>query len=163
LWGNKLEGANYITKEGYSKLRDELKDLKYVQRPKVVTEIAKARAHGDLSENAEYDAAKEKQGHLEKRIAEVEHAIAKSKIIDTSELSTDRVTFGLRVTLYDVNKDEEVSYQIVGNYEADVKQNKISLSSPIAKALIGKRADDCVRVKVPSGIKEFEIIDISRA
>ncbi len=151
----------YITKNGYGLLQEELHRLKYKVRPKVVKEIAVARAHGDLSENAEYDAAKEKQGLVEKRISEVENALAKSKVIDTSTLSTEKVTFGLKVTLYDVNKDEEVTYRIVGVYEADADNNMISISSPIAKALIGKRVDDSVTVKVPNGVKEFEILDIS--
>jgi len=156
-----LQDTYYVTTEGYDRLKAELKNLKYVERPKVIDEIATARAHGDLSENAEYDAAKEKQGHIEKNIADVENMLARANIVDTTNLSTDRVTFGLKVTLYDVNKDEEVVYQIVGSYESDIKLNKISVSSPIAKALIGKRVDDTVTVKVPSGIKEFEIIDIS--
>lgn len=155
-----MQDTYYITTDGYERLKKELKDLKYVQRPKVITEIATARAHGDLSENAEYDAAKEKQGHVEKNIIDAEHRIAMAKVIDISNLPTDKVTFGLRVLLYDVNKDKEVTYHIVGSYEADIKQNKISVSSPIAKALIGKKVDDSVTVKVPSGIKEFEIIDI---
>lgn len=156
-----MQDTYYVTTEGYDRLKAELKNLKYVERPKVIDEIATARAHGDLSENAEYDAAKEKQGHIEKNIADVENMLARANIVDTTNLSTDRVTFGLKVTLYDVNKDEEVVYQIVGSYESDIKLNKISVSSPIAKALIGKRVDDTVTVKVPSGIKEFEIIDIS--
>jgi transcription elongation factor GreA len=157
----KLQDTYYVTKEGYSRLKDQLQFLKYTERPKVIDEIAKARAHGDLSENAEYDAAKDRQGHVEKNIAEVEHMLAKAKVIDTSTLPTERVTFGLKVKLYDVNKDEEVTYHIVGTYEADLKLNKISVSSPIAKALIGKRVDDTVIVNVPSGEKEFEIIDIT--
>jgi len=156
-----LNDTYYITTEGYERIKKELKHLKYVERPKVIQEIATARAHGDLSENAEYDAAKEKQGHVEKNIADVENLMAQAKVVDTSKLPTDKVTFGLKVSLYDINKDEEVTYHIVGGYEADIKQNKISVSSPIAKALIGKKVDDEVRVQVPSGVKEFEITDIS--
>jgi len=156
-----LQDTFYVTQEGYARLKEELRLLKYVERPKVINEIAKARAHGDLSENAEYDAAKEKQGHLEKNIADVENMIAKSKVIDTSKLPTEKVTFGLKVTLYDVDKEEEVKYHIVGSYEADIKLNKISVSSPIAKALIGKKVDDSVTVKVPNGVKNFEIIEIT--
>lgn len=151
----------YITKEGYHNLQKELDRLKYIERPKAVDAIAKARAHGDLSENAEYDAARDNQGYLEKRIAEVENMLAQSKMVDTANLPIDKVTFGLTVLLYDISKDEEVSYQIVGIPEADINQNKISITSPIAQALIGKRVDDSVKVKVPSGIKEFEIIEIS--
>jgi transcription elongation factor GreA len=157
----KLNDTYYLTKEGHSLLKEKLRTLKYVERPKVITEIATARAHGDLSENAEYDAAKEKQGHVEKNIAEIGNMLAKAKVVDTSGLPTERVTFGLKVTLYDLSKDEEVTYQIVGGFEADINKNKISISSPIAKALIGKRVDDSVLVKVPNGTKEFEIIDIS--
>lgn len=156
-----MNDTYYITTEGYERIKKELKHLKYVERPKVIQEIATARAHGDLSENAEYDAAKEKQGHVEKNIADVENLMAQAKVVDTSKLPTDKVTFGLKVSLYDINKDEEVTYHIVGGYEADIKQNKISVSSPIAKALIGKKVDDEVRVQVPSGVKEFEITDIS--
>ncbi len=156
-----MEEVYYLTQEGYERLKELLHDLKYVQRRKVINEIAVARAHGDLKENAEYSAAKEKQGHVEKSIAETENTLAMAKVVDVSKLSTDRVTFGLTVTLYDVDKDEEVKYQIVGNFEADIKKHTISVSSPIAKALIGKRIDDCVKVKVPRGIKEFEIIDIT--
>ncbi len=149
-----------ITKAGLVRLKDELKRLKFTERPRIVKEIAEARSHGDLSENAEYHAAKEKQSHLEGRIAQVEHWIATADVIDVSKLSGDRVVFGATVTLTDADSDDEVRYRIVGELEADLKQGKISVTSPIARALIGKSEGDVVKVQVPGGTREYEISSV---
>ncbi len=149
-----------MTPEGLKKLQEELKFLKAVERPKIVQEIEAARGHGDLSENAEYDAAKEKQGLLSRRIAEVEDRLARAHVIDPSSLNHDRVVFGATVRLSDIDSGEEVRYQIVGVHESDVRQGKISVDSPIAKSLIGKELNDVVKVVTPRGTREFEILDI---
>ncbi len=146
-----------ITKAGLVRLKDELKRLKYTERPKIVKEIAEARSHGDLSENAEYHAAKEKQSHLEGRIAQIDHWIATAEVIDVSKLSGDRVVFGATVKLSDADSGDEVQYRIVGELEADLKQGKISVTSPIARALIGKSEGDVVKVQAPGGTREYEI------
>ena len=151
----------YITLKGYEKLKKELEYLKSVERPKVVQAIAEARAHGDISENAEYDAAKEQQSFLETKIQQLETILAYANVIDTSKLSGDRVVFGAKVKLLDLYTDEELEYQIVGTQEADPKNGLISIESPIARALIGKKVGDFVEVKVPKGIREFEILDVS--
>ncbi len=149
-----------ITKSGLAGLKDELKRLKYVERPKIVKEIAEARAHGDLSENAEYHAAKDKQSHLEGRILQVEDWIARAEVIDVSKLKGDRAVFGATVTLADNDSGDEVRYQIVGELEADLKRGKISVTSPIARALIGKQEGDAVKVKAPAGDREYEIVAV---
>jgi transcription elongation factor GreA len=149
-----------MTPEGYQRLQDELKRLIRVERPRVVQDIAEARDHGDLSENAEYDAAKERQGFIEGRIAEINGKMARAQVIDVSTINTDKVVFGATVTVYDDESESESTYRIVGEDEADIKQGLISVSSPVAKALIGHRVDDEVQVKVPSGIRIYEIIDI---
>ncbi len=149
-----------ITRSGLVRLKDELKRLKYAERPKIVKEIAEARSHGDLSENAEYHAAKEKQSHLEGRIAQIEHWIASAEVIDVSKLSGDRVVFGATVTLADSSSGDEVLYRIVGELEADLKQGKISVTSPIARALIGKSEGEVVKVQAPGGTREYEICGI---
>ncbi|ALC16655.1 MAG TPA: transcription elongation factor GreA [Deferrimonas sp.] len=149
-----------MTREGYQRLQEELKRRVRVDRPKVVQDIAEARAHGDLSENAEYDAAKERQGFVEGRIKELNDKIARAQVINPAELDTDKVVFGAKVTLFDVDSGTEVTYQIVGEDEADLKDGKISVTSPVGKALIGHRLDDEVRIKVPSGLKVYEVIDI---
>lgn len=150
-----------ITLRGAELLRDELKRLKTVDRPAVVAAIAEARSHGDLSENAEYDAAKERQGFIEGRIAEVEGKLANAQIIDPAALDADgRVVFGATVDLEDMDSGQKVSYQIVGDDEADLKQNKISLNSPVARSLIGKFAGDVVEVQTPGGRREYEILDV---
>jgi transcription elongation factor GreA len=146
-----------MTPSGLVKLKQELKRLKGVERPRIVKEIAEARSHGDLSENAEYHAAKEKQSHIEGRITQVEHWIASAEVIDVSRLSGDRVVFGATVNLTDVDSGDEVVYRIVGELEADLKKGKISVTSPIARALIGKSEGDVVRVRAPGGEKEYEI------
>jgi transcription elongation factor GreA len=146
-----------MTRSGLVRLKAELKRLKAVERPRIVKEIAEARSHGDLSENAEYHAAKEKQSHVEGRITQVEHWIATAEVIDVSRLSGDRVVFGATVSLTDAQSGDEVLYRIVGELEADLKQGKISVTSPIARALIGKTEGDVVKVRAPGGEKEYEV------
>ncbi len=152
-----------MTKESHDNLQEELKRLIREERPKVIQDIAEARSHGDLSENAEYDAAKHRQGFIEGKIQELKDKLARAYVVDLSNMTPDKVVFGATVTLYDTALDEEVTYRIVGEDEADIKLGKMSCSSPVGKALIGHRLDDTVRVKVPSGLKEYEIIDISYA
>jgi transcription elongation factor GreA len=149
-----------MTQEGHEKLKEELQHLKTVERPKVVEAIETARGHGDLSENAEYDAAKERQGFIEGRIEELEGKIANARVIDPSDLSGDTVKFGATVTLFDFDDDEEKVYQIVGDDEADVKEKKISYSSPIAQALIGERVESEVTIETPGGEKLVEIMEV---
>jgi transcription elongation factor GreA len=151
-----------ITAKGAESLRAELKNLKSVERPKVIEAIAEARAHGDLSENAEYDAAKEQQGFVEGRIKELEANLSIAEIIDPSKLNVQgKVIFGSLVTLYDEQADAEVSYQIVGDLEADIDKNRISLSSPIGKALIGKLEGDEFTFQAPSGERSYEVLSVS--
>jgi transcription elongation factor GreA len=149
-----------ITSEGYARLKDELDHLKQVQRPAVIEAIAEARGHGDLSENAEYDAARDRQGYIEGRIRELETKIATSEVIDISHLSGDKVTFGATVRLMDSENDAEVTYQIVGVDEADLAKGRISVRSPMARALIGRRPGDEVTIVAPGGKREFEILDV---
>jgi transcription elongation factor GreA len=150
-----------LTVAGAEKLRAELHELKTVQRPSIVTAIAEARSHGDLSENAEYHAAKERQGFVEGRIADLESKLANAQIIDTRLLDADgRCVFGATVELEDTASGEKVTYQIVGDDEADIKQGKISISSPTARALIGKSAGDTAEVRAPGGVRGYEILDI---
>ena len=150
-----------LTKRGADQLRDELQRLKSVERPAVINSIAEARAQGDLSENAEYDAAKEKQGFIEGRIADIESKLAAAQIIDPSALDADgRVVFAATVELEDLNSGDTVTYQIVGDDEADLAHGLISVSSPIARALIGKSEGDVASVQAPSGAREYEIISV---
>lgn len=150
-----------ITLRGAELLKAELQRLKTVERPAVIAAIAEARSHGDLSENAEYDAAKERQGFIEGRIAEVEGKLGNAQIIDPRSLDADgRVVFGATIDLEDIDEEKTVTYQIVGDDEADIKQNKISLNSPVARALIGKYAGDVVEVQTPGGRREYEILDV---
>ncbi len=149
-----------MTKESYDAVQEELKRLIREERPKVIQDIAEARAHGDLSENAEYDAAKNRQGFIEGRILELQDKLARAYVVDLSNLKPDKVVFGSTVTLYDTSNEEEVRYKIVGEEEADIKLSKISCTSPVGKALIGHKLDDTVKVKVPSGMKEYEIVEI---
>jgi transcription elongation factor GreA len=149
-----------MTGPGYQKLEEELKRLKTVERPAVVRAIAEARTHGDLSENAEYHAAKERQGFLEGRVMELEDLISRAQIIDVSKLSGKVVKFGATVTVIDEDTDEKAKYQIVGDYEADLKQKRISISSPIARALIGKSVGESAEVQTPSGSKSYEIVKV---
>lgn len=150
-----------ITPEGLKKLQEELKRLKSVERPKVIEAIAEARGHGDISENAEYDAAKEQQAFLERKIREIENNIANADVVDPTTMSTERVVFGLQVKVQDLDSGEEISYQIVGVDEADIAEQRISISSPVARALIGKTVGDVVQVQIPRGLRELEILDIS--
>ncbi len=152
-----------MTVKGAEKLRAELKDLKSVQRPKVIQAIAEAREHGDLKENAEYHAAREQQSFIEGRIKEIESALSHAEIIDVSKLADNaagKVVFGATVDLYDVEGDKDVTYQIVGEMEADIKHHKISITSPIARALIGRSVGDTVEVQAPGGVREYEIVDV---
>ena len=150
-----------ITTHGAEMLRAELHKLKTVERPNVITAIAEARAQGDITENAEYEAARERQGFIEGRIIELEAKLANAQIIDPKLLDDDgRVVFGSTVDLMDTEGKETMTYQIVGEDEADIKQGKISYSSPIAKALIGKFSGDVAQVRTPGGEKEFEIVDV---
>ena len=149
-----------LTRESYEALQEELKRLIREERPKAIQDIAEARSHGDLSENAEYDAAKHRQSFLEGRIKELQDKLARAYVVDLSNLKPDKVVFGSTVTLYDTATDEETTYKIVGEDEADIKLGKISCTSPVGKALIGHKLDDTVRAKVPSGVKEYEIVDI---
>jgi len=150
-----------ITPEGLKKLQEELKRLKAVERPKVIEAIAEARGHGDISENAEYDAAKEQQAFLEKKIREIENKVANADVVDPAAMTTERVVFGLQVKVQDLDSGEEISYQIVGVDEADIALQRISISSPVARALIGKTVGDVVQVQIPRGLRELEILDIS--
>lgn len=150
-----------MTSEGYATLEVELRRLKQVERPRIIQAIAEARAHGDLSENAEYHAAKEAQGMNEARVAELEDKLGRAEVIDVTKLAGDSVTFGATVKIVDEDTDEEKVYRIVGDMEADVKEGKISISSPIARALIGKKVGDSIEVSAPGGARGYEILNIS--
>ena len=149
-----------LTKEGFTALEQELKNLKGVERPNIIAAIAEARSHGDLSENAEYSAAKEKQSFIEGRIQELEAVISRAQVIDPSLNKGVIVRFGAVVLVVDEDTDKESKYQIVGDYEADIEKNKISLSSPLAKALIGKEVGDVAEYTAPGGKKSFEILEV---
>ena len=150
-----------LTKKGFERIRDELKRLKTSERRDVANQLELARAHGDLKENADYDAARERQGMLEAMIRDMEDVLARAEVIDTSRLSGDRIVFGATVELFNTETDEESTIRIVGQAEADVKSGCISVTSPMARALIGKHVDDTVRVNTPGGRKEYEITDVS--
>jgi transcription elongation factor GreA len=152
-----------MTREGFAMLEAELKKRQSEDRPAIIEAIAEARAHGDLSENAEYHAAKEQQSHNEGRISELEDLLSRAEVIDISKLSGDTVKFGATVKIVDEETDEEKTYQIVGDQEADVKKGKISISSPIARALIGKAVGDSVEVAAPGGARDFEILEVKFA
>jgi transcription elongation factor GreA len=149
-----------MTAEGYAALDAELKRLKSVERPAVIAAIAEARSHGDLSENAEYHAAKERQSFIEGRVAELEDKLARSQVIDISRLSGATVKFGATVRVLDEDTEQEAAYKIVGEDEADVRTGKVSITSPIARALIGKEEGDVVEVAAPGGSKSFEILKV---
>ncbi|MFB6260911.1 MAG: transcription elongation factor GreA [Thiohalorhabdaceae bacterium] len=149
-----------MTKQGAQQLKDELYRLKHEERPRVVDAIATAREHGDLSENAEYDAAKEEQAFIESRIRELEDKIARAQVIDPAEIDMETVAFGATVTLVDEETGNEVTYQIVGDEEADIKQNKISINAPIARALIGRGEGEVAEVQAPGGNRSYEIVEI---
>ncbi|WP_426026806.1 transcription elongation factor GreA [Brevundimonas sp. TWP2-3-4b2] len=149
-----------MTAEGYRVLDDQLKQLKSVERPSVISAISEAREHGDLSENAEYHAAKERQGWIEGQIADIEDKISRAQVIDVSKLNGSQVKFGATVTVVDEDTEEEARYQIVGEHEADVKAGKVSIASPIARSLISKEVGDVVEVNTPGGVKAYEILKV---
>ncbi len=154
--------TNYLSREGYEKLDQELRDLKTRGRKEIAQDIAEARAKGDLSENAEYDAAKEAQGKLEDRITELENALANARILDEEDIQTHKAYLLSTVTIYNHNVDKEVKYQLVSKDEADFKRNKISISSPIGGAILGKEVGDIVEVEVPAGTLKLEVKNIER-
>jgi transcription elongation factor GreA len=149
-----------MTNQGFDNLAAELKDLKSVQRPRVIQDIATAREHGDLSENAEYHAARDQQSFIEGRIKELEAVIGRAQVIDPSTLSGDTVKFGATVTVVDEDTDEEETYQIVGEYETDTERGKLSNTAPVARALIGKSEGDSVKVTTPKGKRQYEILNV---
>jgi len=154
-------GINYVTEEGLNKMKDELEQLESIERPKISRQIAEARDKGDLSENAEYDAAKEAQGMLEARIAKLKEQISSSRIIDESKIDKSKVQILSNVKIKNTKSGKTMTYTIVSENEADLKQKKIAVNSPIAKGLLGSKKGDRVKVEVPNGIMEFEIMDIA--
>ncbi|MDD3609120.1 MAG: transcription elongation factor GreA [Halothiobacillaceae bacterium] len=150
-----------ITAEGAARLEEELKRLRNVERPRVIQAIAEARAHGDLKENAEYHAAREEQGFIEGRIKEIEHKLANAQVIDVTKLPNNgKVIFGCTVVVMDLDNDNELTYRIVGDDEADIRENRLSVHSPIARALVGKSEGDEVQVEAPSGTRTYEILEV---
>src|SRR5689334_10916198 len=149
-----------MTEAGFNRLQEELRHLKTVERPAVIRAIAEAREHGDLSENAEYHAARERQSFIEGRLAELEDKISRAEVIDVSKLSGRHVKFGATVTLVDEDTDEKAAYQIVGQDESDIKTKRLSITSPLARALIGKQVGDTVEVSTPGGSKSYEIVKV---
>ncbi len=149
-----------MTAPGKKKLEDELKQLKSIERPKVIQAIAEARAHGDLSENAEYDAAKERQSFIEGRIKELEDKIARAQVVDPREIRTDRIVFGATIELKDCETEESKTYQIVGVDESDIKLGRLSIESPVARQLLNKKEGDVVTIRVPKGEIEYEVISV---
>ncbi len=149
-----------MTSEGFSRLEAELKRLKTIERPQIIKAIAAARGHGDLSENAEYHAARERQGFIEGRLGELEDKLRRAEVIDPSQLSGKDVKFGAKVKLADEDTDDEATYQIVGEDEADIKAGKLAITAPLARALIGKRVGDSVEVTTPAGSKSYEILSV---
>lgn len=154
-------GSVPMTARGHQQLLEDLQRLKSVERPRNVRDIEEARAHGDLSENAEYHAAKDRQSLLDVQIRELEDRIARAQIIDISKLSGDKIVFGATVKLVDDDTDEDVVYQIVGEHEAEPREGRISLGSPVARSLIGRRVGDLVEVRTPAGVRNFEVLDVS--
>ena len=154
-------GSFPITAAGFERLQEELRQLKNEERPEIIKAIAAAREHGDLSENAEYHAARERQSFIEGRIAELEDKLTRVEVIDVSKVSGDLVKFGAKVELADCDTDEEVNYQLVGEYEADISAGLLSISAPLARALIGKSVGDIAEVVTPGGHKDYEVIKIS--
>lgn len=152
-----------ITAAGFAKMEAELKNLKTVERPSVIAAIAEARAHGDLKENAEYHAAKDRQGFIEGRIKQLEDLISRAGVIDVAALTGDVVKFGATVTLVDEETEEKSVYQIVGEYEADIKQRQLSITAPLSRALIGKKLGESVEVAAPGGAKYYEILNVTFA
>lgn len=157
-----MSKKNYLSREGYEKLDAELRDLKTRGRKEIAEEISEARAKGDLSENAEYDAAKEAQGHLEKRIAELENTLATASILDEKDIDTSKVYLLSTITILNKNTNKEMKYTLVSKDEADFKQGKISVDSPIGQGILGKEIGDVVEIEVPAGTLELEILNIGR-
>ncbi|WP_282606445.1 transcription elongation factor GreA [Pelagibius sp. Alg239-R121] len=149
-----------MSADGLNRLQDELRQLKTVERPAIIRAIAEAREHGDLSENAEYHAARERQSFVEGRVMELEDKISRAEVIDVSKLSADTVKFGATVTMVDEDTEEELKYQLVGDVEADVKQGRLAISAPLARALIGKEVGDSVELSTPAAEKSYEILSI---
>jgi len=149
-----------MTEKSFQRLQEELKTLVRIERPKVVQDIAEARSHGDLSENAEYDAAKDRQGFVEGRIKELNDKVARAQVINPATIENDKIVFGATVSLIDVDTDVEVTYQLVGEDEADIKEGKISITSPVGRALIGHECDEEVSIRVPSGVRVYEITSV---
>ncbi len=156
-----MSDVQYFTREGLEALKAELSNLKHVERPKIIQAIAEARDKGDLSENAEYDAAKEAQGHLEDKIAQMDHLIANARVIDSSQLNTDKVSILCKVKVKNHNVGKEAVYQLVSETEANLKENKISVKSAIGSGLLGKAKGAIVEIQVPAGIVKLEVLDIS--
>ena len=150
-----------MTADGYNRLREELKHLKTVDRPAIIRAIAEARDHGDLAENAEYHSARDRQSFIEGRLAEIEDKITRAEVIDVSKLSGSVIKFGAKVTLADEETDEEQTFQIVGEDEADISQGRLSVTSPLARALIGKRTGESVEVATPRGAKSYEVVTVA--
>jgi transcription elongation factor GreA len=150
-----------MTADGYNRLREELRRLKTVDRPAIIRAIAEAREHGDLAENAEYHSARDRQSFIEGRLAEIEDKIARAEVIDVSKLSGSAIKFGAKVTLSDEETDEEQTFQIVGEDEADISQGRLSVTSPLARALIGKRTGETVEVATPRGAKSYEVVTVA--
>jgi len=155
-----MNGSYPMTQEGYDQLKTELKHLTSIERPEVINAIAEARAHGDLSENAEYHAAKERQGYIEGRIQELNGKLSSANVIDVSKLSGDKIIFGATVKFVDVDTDDEKCFKIVGEDEANLEKNMISVNSPIARALIGKKEGDTLVIPIPKGTIEVEVLDV---
>ena len=155
-----MNGSYPMTQEGYDQLKTELKHLTSIERPEVINAIAEARAHGDLSENAEYHAAKERQGYIEGRIQELNGKLSSANVIDVSKLSGDKIIFGATVKFVDVDTEDEKCFKIVGEDEADLEKNMISVNSPIARALIGKKEGDTLVIPIPKGSIEVEVLDV---
>jgi len=149
-----------LSKTGHQKLRDELERLERVERPETVKAIEVARGHGDLSENAEYHAAKDRQGMIEGRIRDLKDKLARAEVIDCAAIGTERIIFGAVVRLLDLSNDEEVTYQLLGSDESDVKSGSISVLSPLGRSMLGKEVGDEIKVQTPGGLREFEIVDI---
>ena len=149
-----------VTPQGYVKMKEDLRVLKAVERPAIVKEIEEARAQGDLSENAEYQYAKEKQGLIEARIRDLEAKFSMANVVDVTKLKGSKVVFGATVTLMDLDTDEEITYRIVGDYESDIENNLIAFSAPLARGLIGKEVGDEVKIKTPGGMREVEILKV---
>ncbi|MFN2428748.1 MAG: transcription elongation factor GreA [Cryomorphaceae bacterium] len=157
-----MSQINYYTKEGLQKIKDELHQLKTVERPSISQQIAEARDKGDLSENAEYDAAKEAQGHLEARIAKMEDVLANARIVDESQMDNSKAYILSKVKIKNLNNNQTMEYQLVAENEADIRSKKLSIESPIGKGLLGKAVGEIAEIQIPAGLVKFEVVEISR-